>query len=82
MTVREKVTFSVTVEVDVEVLAKQFAELTDDAQAQFLCSAAKFLGVAVDGQGWRIGRHLTTCECSTEEGREFVRSIIGGMGGA
>lgn len=65
------------------LLQQVFAELTDDAQAQFLCIAAGVLGEVpgvIDRQGWRIGRHLTTCECSTEAGREFVRSIATGMG--
>ena len=71
----ERVTLSVEIEVDVAHLAKQFAELSDDAQAQFLCLAAKGMGEAVEVQAMYIGRHLRTCDCSTEEGRAFVREL-------
>ncbi len=80
MSLRERVKLEVEVDVDVAYLAEQFAALTDDAQAQFLCLAAAKLGPkAADHQAFHIGRHLSGCECSTEAGREFVREIVSAM---
>lgn len=77
----ERVSFQVTADLDVGLLAEQFAALTDDAQAQFLCMAARQLGAAAGTQAHYIGRHLRTCDCSTEEGRDFVRAIVASMAG-
>lgn len=75
----ERVKIEVELVVDVEHLAEQFAALTDDAQAQFLCFAAARLGAAAEDQARFIGRHLRTCECSTEAGRAFVAEIVAAM---
>lgn len=75
----ERVTLNVEIVVDVAHLAERFAALTDDAQAQFLCLAARGLGRAADLQAFAIGEHLRTCECSTEAGRGFVRAIVAAM---
>lgn len=77
MSAVERVKLEVEVEVDVAYLAEQFAALTDDAQAQFLCIAAEKLGGVA--QAIYIGRHLSGCACSTEAGREFVREIVRAM---
>jgi hypothetical protein len=79
VSVRERVKVTVEIDVDVEHLARQFAALTDDAQAQFLCLAAADLAHHAGMQAFYIGRHLQSCECSTEEGREFVREIARAM---
>lgn len=75
----ERVKVEVEIPVDVAFLAEQFAALTDDAQAQFLCFAAERLGTAAENQAGYIGNHLRTCECSTESGRKFVRDIVDAM---
>lgn len=79
MSLVERIQIMVEVEVNVSHLAEQFAALTDDAQAQFLCIAAVKLGSAAGDQAFHIGRHLTGCQCSTEAGREFVREIVNAM---
>ena len=70
-------------DVEIQSLAERFAAMDDDAQAQFFCKVAAIMdrwpraqgSHGRDGQCWYIGRHLATCECSTEEGREFIRMI-------
>lgn len=63
----------------VQPLAEMFCTLDDDEQAKF------FVAVAAEMASWGftkqcnqtyfIGRHLATCECSTEEARRFVISL-------
>jgi len=63
----------------VRPLAVEFCKMDDDQQAQFFVEAARIMdtwGIGKrDQQAWYIGRHLATCACSTEEGRELVRMI-------
>jgi hypothetical protein len=70
-------------------LAERFCQMDDDAQAQFFCKVAAImdrwptgpgLSHGRSGQCYYIGRHLATCTCSTEAGRELVREIAGAMG--
>lgn len=67
------------------LLAAQFCAMTDDAQAQFFVHVARVMGswgsAAMDGQLSYIGRHLRTCECSTEAAREWVRGLAAFMEG-
>ena len=79
MPLNERVVLNVEVVVDVAYLAEQFAALTDDAQAQFLCLAAEKIGKTADDQAHYIGNHLRDCACSTKAGRDFVRNIVGSM---
>jgi hypothetical protein len=74
------VTKMVDVDIDLDTLAKLFAHLDDDSQAQFFCKVAAaaaedFVGGNIDLQWHYIGRHLRTCACSTEAGRDVIRSI-------
>jgi hypothetical protein len=72
-----------------EALAEEFCKLDDDAQAQFFVHVARiaetwsntsrFGSAAAYWQASAIGRHLATCECSTEEAREFVRTVAAAM---
>lgn len=79
-----KITTTVTQEVDIDLdlLAKCFAHLDDDSQAQFFVKVAaiaeKDYG-SPDTQWWYVGRHLRTCECSTEGGRDVIRTIYNAM---
>ena len=60
-------------------IAKLFSEMDDDEQAKFFCEVARIAKAWGPGDGtmqWmRIGRHLGTCECSTDEGRDMIRTI-------
>ena len=67
----------VQVNLTIDDLAKAFCDLSDDGQARF------FVAVAKEMKGWDcpqamqfqigfIGGHLVTCECSTEDAREWV----------
>lgn len=68
-----------TLELDLDMLAKAFAGLDDDSQAQFFVKVAKIAADTYENpqenQWWYVGRHLRECACSTEEGREMVRNI-------
>jgi len=71
-------TIPATVAVTPRFLAETFAEMSDEAQAQF------FIEVAEIAARWHfppaiqwglIGAHLRTCTCSTEEARHMIREI-------
>jgi len=71
---------------EIRSLASRFANLNDDNQAKVLVEVARIMAAWPSppsyGMGWQahaIGRHLRTCECSTEEAREFVRAMASGM---
>lgn len=63
----------------VRPLAVEFCKMNDDQQAQFFMEVARIMDTwgagKRDQQAWYIGRHMATCQCSTEEGRELVRMI-------
>ena len=71
----------------IQQLAEVFCEWSDDEQAQFFIAVAEigrrdFSGPGKLGADWqfdRIGAHLRTCSCSTEDARDMVRSIFEGM---
>ena len=72
-----------TIELTLDQLAECLSGISDDDMAQLFCKVAKL------AEGWgcyrreiqwtTIGRHLATCECSTEEGREMIRTIAAAM---
>lgn len=77
-----------TVEVDLDMLARLFAELDDDAQAQFFVKVAAILDASPatqwtnDVARWQaehIGRHLAECSPSA---RRFVDNIHESMADA
>jgi len=67
------------VDVDVAMLARCFAHMNDEDQAQFFIEVAKigetWGNLGGEQQWWFIGRHLSTCECSTDSARDMIRSI-------
>lgn len=67
------------IDLDLDTLAKAFAGLDDDSQARFFVKVAAIAAQTYkspqETQWWYVGRHLRTCECSTEEGRDLIRSI-------
>ncbi len=68
-------------------VAEAFCDLGDEQQAQV------FIEIALIGQRWRaaderadpnyqwwlVGRHLRACSCATEEARDVVRELAGGL---
>ncbi len=68
---------------DIDVAAKWFAGLNDDEQSKFfvsVCANMQDVSAAQRETQWfAIGNHLATCECSTEEAREMIRSIVYGI---
>lgn len=63
-------------------LAADFCGLDDDRQAKFVCEVARIFAtweMNGDGQVYAIARHLVACRCSTEAGREWVRSLVAHM---
>ena len=72
---------------DVRSIAEVFCNLDDDKQAKFFVHVAQIMGewdggsYSRDIQAIYIGNHLRTCACSTEESREFLKSISEAMNG-
>lgn len=78
----------VTVDLDLDMLARVFAELDDDAQAQFFVKVAaildstpptKWTSDVARWQAEHIGRHLASCQCSTPSARIFIGNIYDSM---
>lgn len=74
----------VDVELDADDLAKAFCQLDDDAQAKFFVEVARVMGTwdvpaGRTVQAHYIGLHMSNCECSSEEAREFLRDIVAGF---
>lgn len=70
------------IELSIEAAAQWFAGITDDEQAKFFVEVARIaesFPYRQETQWLAIGNHLMTCECSTEEAREMIRSIVYGM---
>lgn len=80
---RKPIKVQVEVSLTIEQGAAWFADLNDDEQAQFLVNVARIAAETYEGtpesQWIRIGDHLATCKCSSEAGRELIRSIAYGM---
>lgn len=80
-----KIEMQSTVDIDVKILAKLFASLTDDDQAQFFIEVAQVANEwpktygGPSYQWYLIGSHLRNCECSTEDAREMIRGIAEGV---
>lgn len=81
-----RIKFETEIELGIDDAAQWFAGLTDDEQAKFFVAAVAHLKkrlnhphARAESQWMAIGNHLATCECSTEEAREMIRSIMYGM---
>lgn len=69
-------------------IAEAFCQLGDEEMAQVFIEAARIAEAWRDTdpkaspgmQFYLVGRHLRTCECSTEEARELIREIGNGIG--
>ncbi len=71
-----------TVVLDVKLAAEWFVELNDEQQADFFIEVARIASRWPHDhthQWWLVGRHLRTCNCSTEEARELVTNLHGGL---
>jgi hypothetical protein len=69
----------ITTEIDlsIETGAKWFAGLDDDQQCRFLVEVARIAVGWPDGadhQWHALGGHLRSCECSTKDAREMIKS--------
>ena len=57
-------------------LAEQFCDYDDEAQAQFFIEIARIIKTCDNAGGtihWlSVGRHLSTCTCSTQDARDLV----------
>ncbi len=67
-------------------LAEAFCDMIDEDQAQFFIESARIAATWTTKHGgasyqwYVVGKHLKTCECSTEEARTMITDISGGMG--
>ena len=67
-------------------LGRIFIDLDSDQQTEFFVAAAEHAKSTwtrgerdCESQGYEIGRHLRTCECSSELARNLVEHIAYGM---
>ncbi len=71
------------IEVSPLKLAEWFADMGDEDQAQFFIEVAHIAetweGTNMD-QWYAVGRHLTTCVCSSPEARDLIRRLAAGVG--
>jgi hypothetical protein len=70
------------VEIDIKVLAKCFAHMNDEDQAQFFIEVAEISetwGFGGDTQWWYVGSHLRNCECSSDAARDMIRTLAEGV---
>lgn len=74
-----KHSMTVEVELSAPLLAEMFCEMDDEQQTQFFCAVGRIMQswppLAREMQPHAIANHLARCECSSEEGRWFVREI-------
>lgn len=67
----------------VQHLAAIFCDWDDDTQAKFFVCVGDIMrqwgAGKLDHQAYYIGGHLRNCKCSTEDAREFVRSLAYGL---
>lgn len=77
-----KISTTVEVDVDLDMLAQMFAGLNDESQTQF------FVKVAAIAETWEtrssvqwnaVGAHLKDCGCSSEGARQMVEELADGM---
>lgn len=65
-------------------LARQFARLYDEAQADFFEEVAQLFHawgpLQADTQLFSIARHMRRCACVTARGREWVRELAAALG--
>lgn len=78
-----KVSITTEIEIDLATCAKWFSALDDEQQAQFFIEVANISktwgGCGAWSQFYRVGSHLKTCGCSTDEAREIVEAIHQGV---
>lgn len=78
-----KITITTEIELDIETAAKWFSGLSDDDWCKFFVAVAKEAeawGPFGEGQMyWATGRHLATCECSSNGARAMLTDIVRAM---
>lgn len=75
---RTSITVTTEIDLSIEAAAKWFAGLDDDQMCQF------FVAIAAEAERWppqnrdnlwyHLGKHLRTCECSTQEARDMIHA--------
>lgn len=72
-------TREVIIRATTEEIAQAFCDLDDDAMCKFFVEVARRFSEWGPGKGdmqlWYVGGHMRTCECSTEQAREWVREL-------
>ena len=75
---------NVEAEISPLMLAKAFAEMNAEAQAQFFIDVSDIMGrwgaSERSQQAWCIGERLRKCACSNDAARELVREIADAAG--
>jgi len=61
----------------VRQLAQIYASMSDEDQAAFFEEVSKLPWM--QEQAWHIGRHLRTCTCISERGRDCLREVLSSM---
>lgn len=77
-----KVKTEVEITMDVDMIARAFAGMDDDQQAQFFVCVAEIAQREYQApwmQWHAIGSHLRTCKCSSADARLMVKEIHDGM---
>lgn len=80
--VEVKRTETLTIGLDMATVAAWFCELDDEAQADFFIEVAKRAedwATRPEMQWIRVGAHLRTCACATDEARELIESLHYGV---
>lgn len=81
-----EITTKTTIKIDLKSAAEWFANLSDERQADFFVEVAE-ASKKWECQGrwteqyWLVGKHLRTCECSTDDARDLVRELAAGLAG-
>jgi hypothetical protein len=80
---RTSITITTEVDLDIETAAKWFAGLTDDEWCKFFVAVSNETALwsphAEGTMYWATGRHLATCECSTDDARAMLHDIVKAM---
>ncbi len=88
MTPECEIEIKTKIRLDIDLVARWFANLSDDVQALFfvaVCEEAKKwprdrgINFGPSHQWWLIGSHLRNCECSSEDARNMICEMFEGV---
>lgn len=78
-------TITRVISLTIDEAAEWFAGISDDDMAQFFCKVAEHAkcwpspSFRPDHMWYLVGRHLASCECATDDGRNMLRGIVNAM---